>query len=54
VLTGVAAVAIIGIAANMMSPQNMRNRRMRRRVNSTMRAIGEAADSVSRVVGDIL
>jgi len=51
-VAGAATMAAIGMAAGMMSPTRS-SRRMRRKVNSAMRAVGSAADSLGGMISDV-
>ncbi|MBQ2697633.1 MAG: hypothetical protein IJF59_03065 [Clostridia bacterium] len=51
-IAGAATMAAIGLAAGMMSPAH-NSRRMRRKVNSAMRAVGSAADSLGGMISDV-
>ena len=51
VIAGVVTMADIGMAAGMMSPA-YNSRKMRRKVNSAMRAVGEVADSLTDLISD--
>ena len=52
VIAGVVTMAAIGMAAGMMSPA-YNSRKMRRKVNSAMRAVGEVADSLTDLISDV-
>ena len=50
-LAGVVTMAAIGVAAGMMAPSQS-TRKMRRKVNTAMRAVGEMADSLTDLISD--
>ncbi|MBQ6059530.1 MAG: hypothetical protein IJL39_05715 [Clostridia bacterium] len=50
-LAGVVTMAAIGMAAGMMAPSQS-TRKMRRKVNTAMRAVGEMADSLTDLISD--
>ena len=50
-LAGVVTMAAIGIAAGMMAP-GQTTRKMRKKVNTAMRAVGEMADSLTDLISD--
>ena len=51
VVAGVVTVAALGMAASMMSP-SYNSRKMRRKVNCAMRAVGEVADSLTDLISE--